>query len=195
MRVPGETADAMLVTHDGGTTWTTAFQGTGGLLGFALSPDGATILVGGAKDGLWRASTSDLTFAKVSPLGVLCLAWASPGVYACADEATDGFTVGLSTDEGATFTAVMHRADLTGPLACDAGTSVGAQCPALWPATECVIGAASCDAGPGDVGVTGDLALPAAGDAPVLRLHGGAALGPPRRGALRARARRSARPG
>jgi hypothetical protein len=162
VRVPGMTADALLVTHDGGSTWKTAFQGTGGLFGFALSPDGATVLVGGTSDGVWRASTSDLTFAKVSPLGVLCLAWSSAGVYACADERTDGFTVGLSTDEGATYTAVMHRADLTGPLACDAGTSVGEQCPSLWPATECVIGATACDASPGDVGVTETAAPPPA---------------------------------
>jgi hypothetical protein len=154
VRVPGVTADALLVTHDGGSTWETAFQGTGGLFGFALSPDGATVLVGGTSDGVWRASTSDLTFEKVSPLGVLCLAWAAAGVYACADERTDGFTVGLSTDEGATYTAVMHQADLTGPLACDAGTSVDEQCPSLWPATECLIGALACDASPGDVGVT-----------------------------------------
>jgi photosystem II stability/assembly factor-like uncharacterized protein len=160
VRVPGVTADALLVTHDGGATWTTAFQGMGGLFGFALSPDGATVLVGGTKDGVWRASTSDLTFSKVSPLGVLCLAWAAAGVYACADERTDGFTVGLSTDTGATYTAVMHRADLTGPLACDAGTSVGAVCPSLWPATECVIGAAACDASPGDTGVTETSAPP-----------------------------------
>jgi hypothetical protein len=154
VRAPGETADALLVTRDGGATWTTAFQGQGGLFGFALSPDGATVLVGGTKDGVWRASTSDLAFHKVSPLGVLCLAWAAVGVYACADEPTAGFTVGLSTDEGATFAPVMHRRDLAGPLACDAGTTVGASCPSLWPATECFIGAVSCDAPPGDMGVT-----------------------------------------
>jgi photosystem II stability/assembly factor-like uncharacterized protein len=144
----------LLVSTDGGSIWSEAFAGMGVLKGFALSPDGAKILVGGETDGIWRASAADLVFSKVSDVGAQCLSWAGAGVYVCAAEFKDNFTVGLSTDEGATFEPVMHLSCIRGPLACDPGTDVGGACPAAWPATAEVIDQASClpDAGVPDGG-------------------------------------------
>ena len=70
MRLDTPEADLLVVSGDAGLTWKTAFEGTGALLGFALSPDGATVAVGGDKDGLWTAPKDTLAFTKVSELEV-----------------------------------------------------------------------------------------------------------------------------
>jgi hypothetical protein len=126
-----------------------------------MSPDGATILVGGQADGVWRAPSATLMLEKVSSVAVQCLTWGSAGVYACAGEFNDGFTVGLSADQGTSFSPVMHLSCLRGPLACGADTEVGQQCPAVWPATAEVIDQASCAP---DAGVDGG--MPDAGPGP-----------------------------
>lgn len=145
VRIDAEPSDQLLVTRDGGATWTKVFEGAGDLLGFALSPDGAKVAIGGEKDGLWVAPTSTLAFGKASALGARCLTWASAGLYACADEFVDKLTAGLSKDEGKTFEPIMHLSALCGPLACGAGTSVSTTCTEQWPATRSTIGAVSCD--------------------------------------------------
>ncbi len=139
----------LLVSDNGGSSWKEAFKGAGILKGFALSPDGSTILVGGETDGVWRAPSATLAFEKAADVGVQCLTWVESGLYACAGEFKDGFTVGLSTNKGDTFEPLMHLACLRGPLACDAQTSVGQTCPAAWDATADTIDAASCGAGAG----------------------------------------------
>jgi MYXO-CTERM domain-containing protein len=145
--VPGR----LLVSSDGGVMWQEVFAGAGSLKGFALSPDGATILAGGEADGVWRAPSSTLQFENASPVGVQCLTWAAAGVYACAGEFKDGFTVGLSTDQGSSFVPISHLSCVRGPLACDPATEVGQHCPAAWSLTAEVIDQASClgDAGAG----------------------------------------------
>jgi photosystem II stability/assembly factor-like uncharacterized protein len=143
LRLDGEPGK-LLVSEDAGETWDEAFVGQGKLKGFALSPDGATVLVGGIKDGVWRASATALTFEKVSEVAVECLAWAGAGVYACASEFMDGFTIGLSTDEGATFEPIHHLPCLRGPLECDPASEVGAVCPSQWPVVAATLNQASC---------------------------------------------------
>jgi len=147
MRLDGDPVDALLVSKDAGKSWTTAFESTGNLYGFALSPDGATVYIGGSKDGLWRAPTSTLQFEKVADLLIRCLTATDVGLYACADEFTNGFTVGLSKDQGKTFAPVMHLASPCGPLACAEGTSVPVKCADAWGVTRLTIGAEPCDAG------------------------------------------------
>jgi hypothetical protein len=150
VRLDGDPIDSLLVSTDAGETWTTAFESTGNLFGFALSPDGATVWVGGSKDGLWRAPTSTLAFEKVSGVHVRCLTATDTKLYACADEFADSFTVGVSTTKGSTFEPLMHLSTPCGPLACAEGTPVRAQCDEAWGATQLVLGAESCesDAGP-----------------------------------------------
>ena len=59
---------------------------TGNMLGFALSPDGATVAVGGDTGGIWTAPTDTLAFTKVSTVGAKCLTWTNEGLYACGND-------------------------------------------------------------------------------------------------------------
>jgi hypothetical protein len=127
----------VLVSDDGGKTVRTIFTGKGTLPGFALSPDGAKIWVGGALDGVQQASTKDFAFTQKSTAPVECLAFANDGLWGCSSE-KGGFIAGISTDEGATFTAKLHFCDIRGPLACASGTTP--QCDALWPAQRATLG-------------------------------------------------------
>lgn len=146
VRLDAAKTDQLVVTKDGGTTWKNIFTSTGNLLGFAISPDGSTIAVGGDTDGLWTAPSSTLEFTQVSKISTRCLTWTTAGLYACADEFVDGFAAGVSTNQGKTFTPVMHLQILCGPLACAATTTNGAMCPDAWGATKLSIGGATCEA-------------------------------------------------
>ena len=162
VRIDGDPDNELLVSTDGGQSFTQAFGGQGSLLAFALSPDGAEVLVGGDTAGLWRAPAATLEFQKLAELEAKCLHWSSAGLYACADEFVDGFTVGRSDDGGATWAPLMHLQDLCGPLECAAETSVGAVCGADWPVTKATLGA-EC-AGSGATGSTSSSASTGGGD-------------------------------
>lgn len=148
--MPGDT---LLVTDTAGDMWTVIFPGQGDLLGFALSPDGSQVAVGGPDDGLWLAPTSTFQFDQVSQVGVKCLTWTERGLYACADEFRDGFVVGLSTDDGRNFEPLLHLDGICGPLVCSAPGSVSEVCADAWGATALTIGATDCSgAGGGGAG-------------------------------------------
>lgn len=138
----------LLVTHDAGDTWETVFNAQGALLGFALSPDGSRVAVGSDVDGIWVASTSDHQFTQVNELGVRCLTWTDDALFACAREALAGFTIGKSSDEGASFEPLHHLACLEGPdPACGAGTTVAEVCEGPWGGTRQILGAPDCGEG------------------------------------------------
>ncbi|WP_437593446.1 WD40/YVTN/BNR-like repeat-containing protein [Sorangium sp. So ce1000] len=144
VRLDGDPTDALLVSRDGGHSFSTAFESSGDLLGFALSPDGGTVIVGGPQDGIWRAPAASLEFEKVSDVGPRCLTWTAEALFACGDEFVDGFTVGRSTDEGASFSALLHLDGLCGPLECAPESGVASTCGPLWGATELTIGSQQC---------------------------------------------------
>lgn len=159
MRLNGEPGDSLLVSSDGGASWSLAHTTEGAMLGFALSPSGDKLALGGPQEGVWLADKADLKFYKVGDAHIKCLTWSDGGLYACGDEFTDGFTVGLSGDQGASFTPLYHLSNLT-PLACPEGSAMSSQCPAYWPAVAETIGAeinpsggggASSGAGAGEV--------------------------------------------
>ncbi len=155
VRLDGDPKDQLVVSKDGGTTWTQAYETKGNLSAFALSPDGQTLAIGGPDDGLLTAPVSTLSFTQVSQKGLLCLTWASDGMYACADEFKDGFTAGVSKDEGKTFTAIMHLHDLCGPLECPADTSTAKMCPTAWQTLlTSTLNTADCPSDP-DAGTSG----------------------------------------
>lgn len=141
------TPGRLFVFDYGAVTFTEVFTGAGLLRGFALSPDGQTVLVGGGSDGIQRAPAATLAFEKVSAVATRCLAWTAAGVYTCATEFADGFTVGLSKDEGSTFEPVMHLPCVRGPLMCTPDTPVGAECPPEWAAVAIQIGKNECPGG------------------------------------------------
>jgi hypothetical protein len=130
----------LLVTHDGGAHWTAVLDFSGPLDGFALSPDGLYALASGRVDGVWRASTTDLAFQRVSCTKLRCLSWTNAGLFACAEEFQAGFLVGESRDFGFTFEPRLHLSCVRGPLSCASDSSVAEACDAGWPALAEVLG-------------------------------------------------------
>jgi hypothetical protein len=143
---PAEPGDRLLRSRDGGATFEEVFTTAGDLFGFALSPDGRKVAIGGPRDGVLVADAADAKFEARAEVGARCLAWTDAGLFACASEYPDGFTVGLSTDEGRSFRGIYQLAELS-PLSCAPSTTTGAQCPRQWPATQITIGQ-ELDAGP-----------------------------------------------
>lgn len=144
---PG-TVGRLIVTDDRGATFRTVFSGKGSLAGFALARDGAKVFVGGPKDGVNVALTSDLVFTQRSTMPVDCLALASDGLWACSTE-NAGFIVGLSRDEGVTFEPKLHFCSIRGVLACPS-ESTTAQC--SWPAQRDALGCGPSSTEPSDAG-------------------------------------------
>lgn len=132
VRMGSPSVDRLLLSNDGAATWTEVYAGMDDLLGFALSPDGLRIAVGGPKDGIRIADSTSLVFQQVSSLYTRCLTWSTAGLYACANQFVDGFTLGLSKDEGKTFTPLYNLIDMC-PLECPEGASGTAACAMYWP--------------------------------------------------------------
>jgi hypothetical protein len=132
--------DVLFVTENAGKDWKLILKAQGTLAGFALSPDGTQIAVGGPTDPVQIASATDYAFSQVNELGVTCLTWTSDGIFACADHVKAGFSVGLSTDEGGSFEPLFVPSKLTLQV-CDAGTPVALSCPNAWRGLAPIIGA------------------------------------------------------
>jgi hypothetical protein len=122
-------ADALLYTKDGGRTWTRAIEPRQAkLLGFALSPDGKTVLAGygdtsdpavdidDAVTGLFSAPLETMSFTQVRDGSVTCLTWSAAGVFICTPEADTGFQLGLARAPESELTPLLRLADLQGPL-------------------------------------------------------------------------------
>jgi photosystem II stability/assembly factor-like uncharacterized protein len=129
-QVMTNTIGVALATRDAGLTWKQIWTRAGSVAGFALSSDGATIAVGGPDSGLDIADTGDLAFSAANTLGPSCLAWSGAKLFACAKEAVDGFSIGVSDDKGVHFMPVLHFTDIT-PRACGAATSASI-CASTW---------------------------------------------------------------
>lgn len=175
--------DRLLFSKDAGETFAEIAVAKGSMLGLALHPDGTRIAFGGPTDGVWVAATTDHAFTRRSGVGARCLTWTAAGLYACAADYPDGFTLGVSKDDGATFAPLYKLAQL-GPLECPAGTTTATICPREWPATKDKLGILDPDAGPKDAGASdaGTTPVPAddgcgchVGRGPSLALGGGAA--------------------
>lgn len=125
--------DRVVLSIDGGQTFSPLLEATGDLSSWALSADGAHLAVG-SDDGIY--SLSDASHASpgavmslVTSRGVHALAWGAQGqLYAAGHEASDGFSVGVSDDGGRTFRGVFALCQVEGPLACAADTSIGREC-------------------------------------------------------------------
>jgi hypothetical protein len=116
----------LLVTNDGGRTYRAVLSLTGPMLGFALSADGSKVYAGSAEDGLFVATRAGLSFQHVSTIHVHCLATHGSDLWACSDEPS-GFIAGVSSDDGATFTAKLPHLSAQPTIACAADASA-AQC-------------------------------------------------------------------
>ncbi len=161
--------DVLLVTNDAGESWVEVHRAGGKMLGFALSPDGAEVLIGygnpldgtvvdSAALGLWRASTSDFVFEKIFDGSITCAAWTPAGVYVCSSEFSVGFELGFAPSpsftlaDAAPFTILMNLRDAEGVVDCPAGTSSGDRCPSRWPELCELIARCAADGGTADAG-------------------------------------------
>jgi photosystem II stability/assembly factor-like uncharacterized protein len=123
-------AGRLMVTSDAGMTFQIALELGDQMEGFALSPDGSKVYVGGPNRGLYMASTADLMFQPIGkPLAdgtrgphVQCLATHGADLWACSDEPS-GFIAGVSQDDGATFAPRLHLATIAGVASCPAGAT------------------------------------------------------------------------
>ena len=177
--------DALLYSPDGGETWTELFRNRAKLLGFALSPDGNTVLLGygnpfaegaltvSGQLGIFKSATDVFRFEPVFAGHIGCLTWTARGVYICGSQHFDQFELAFSP--GADFggdatciTPLLRLPEVRGPLACPAGT-MGTACNAQWTAACALFGACK-DAGSSTAGCMGGAS---ANDGSVVRPDGG----------------------
>lgn len=130
-------AGRLLVSEDSGESFRTVLSG-GQLLGFALSPDGSRVYVGGPDDGLWAADSAELQFERKSDIAVRCLTSNGSTLFMCSTEES-GFTLGATEDEGETLTPLLNYATIRGPLTCPPDSSA-AVCPSLWSNQRAALG-------------------------------------------------------
>jgi len=135
LRLDDSSADYLLVTEDAGATFREAFSFETEMLGFALSPDGRDVALGGPGEGLFMADARDLRFRRLPPpiANLSCLKWTEEALFVCANETADGFTLGVSRDGGQNFSPLFHLGDLA-PLSCEPESDVGARCDLAWSA-------------------------------------------------------------
>ncbi|HVY39141.1 MAG TPA: hypothetical protein VHM31_14445, partial [Polyangia bacterium] len=119
---------ALFVSEDAARTWSMVASDPAPLTGFALSPDGGQVAIGGS-GGLQilarppgDAGAGGYAVVSRAAVPVGCLTWTPAGLYACADDRSAGFTIGLSTDGGAAFRPLLRLADLL-PATCPAGSA------------------------------------------------------------------------
>jgi hypothetical protein len=155
--------DRLLVSDDAGESFRVAVALPGGMLGFALSPDGARVAVGGPVAGVWVAAADTVdaaaaTFTQRSATPVTCLTWGEEGLYACGlDETSAGFALGRSADEGATFEPLLRAlGDVCGPRTdCPVDSTYPAVCPPRWPAVRATLAASGAAGSPACLGPRG----------------------------------------
>jgi photosystem II stability/assembly factor-like uncharacterized protein len=135
---------SLFVSDDAGASWRAVYRSDQPLVGFALSPDGAKIAVGdnGHLIVLSRSDADGGTFsiAQMRSLHVGCLTWSPLGLFACATESADGFSLGRSADDGATFAPLLRFASLA-PASCPA-SSIASRCNSIWCSLADTLGAA-----------------------------------------------------
>lgn len=163
------TTQSLAQTQDGGKTVTLSMTTSGYFTSATRAPSGA-ILVGGidvsTNPVLYRSTDHGVTFQTFGnqPPHVRGMSTRGNQIYAAADEFSDGYALGVSTDEGMTWQSVLsydHVAAILGCVkdACQAScateVSVG-----LWDMSVCMAdppdgGAAPVDAGSGGSGSGG----------------------------------------
>lgn len=143
LRIDDPDGTVVLRSPDAGQTQETLMTGAGALLGFAISPDGDELVLGGPDDGVWGGPTDGTPPERRSDVGARCLAFGDAALYACASEADDGFSIGRSEDVGASFDSVLAFSELCGETQCARTDPVAMECEGAWPdvavqlGTEC----------------------------------------------------------
>jgi hypothetical protein len=143
-------SDAIVVTTDGGQTFNTLLTIRGAFTAFLRAGDG-TLYAGTMEGSLYVMPKGASTFnAPQAGPRLRCLGQrrATSRIYACGDMVLDGFSLGYSDDNAATFHPVMSFKQLLGPLTC---APVQTNCQAHWERIQGVLGI-GVDAGQGSGG-------------------------------------------
>ena len=143
IRTLSDVASRVIASRDAGATWKDVWSAPGDVPGMALSADGSTMALGGPMAGINIASTADWAFRQTSSVGTYCLSWLGNDLLACGKEAVEGFSIGVSHDEGAHFAPLLHLPDIV-PRPCPSGTAAEG-CATAWGPIALQIGV---DAGP-----------------------------------------------
>jgi hypothetical protein len=134
----------LLYSSDAGKTWKEVFRANADMLGFALSPDGHTVLVGMGNTrsvlrpvdtsviGLYRADSTSLMFTRMSNGQVGCLTYSGSDLYVCGSQETVGYELGVSNDGGTTISPLFVYGTVQGPLACPASSPQATICAPQW---------------------------------------------------------------
>jgi len=145
-------SDAIVVTTDGGQTFNTLLIIRGAFTSFLRAGNGT--LYAGTMEGSLYVMPKGATAFNAPQTGphLRCLGQ-RPGatrIYACGDMVLDGFSLGYSDDNAATFHPVMSFKQLLGPLTCP---PVQTNCQPHWERIQGVLGiGVAADAGQGSGG-------------------------------------------
>jgi hypothetical protein len=103
-----------------------------GMLGFAIAPEGDRIAFGGPLAGLFVApADASAAPTKIDDLRVGCLRWSSSGLYVCAGEPADPYSLGHAPEPTQGFAPLWLRAD-TCRDACESSSTLETRCRAPW---------------------------------------------------------------
>ena len=144
--------DKLYRSIDGGVTFTLVLTTTDTVRNVVARADGA-VMVATIMGGVHRSIDGGATFQPLAdPPQAACLGDRGDELFACgANWEPDQFSLGRSLD-GAGWSKVFRFVEMTGPLACPAGTAQHDQCAALeWPAIRDMFGVRQ----PVDAGIDG----------------------------------------
>jgi hypothetical protein len=164
----------LFISDDFAASFEPVLETKGFLHAFKLAPDGLSAYFGGSMAGLYRLDTTTFEQTPLAPVAARCVAIDDDRLFACGEDAADGFSAGVSLDGGVTFEPVLRRECIQGILACGAGAPVTDICEPEWPAIAEVLGVEDCGvAGGGGAGPS--VGGAAAGGAPAV--PGGSSAG------------------
>jgi hypothetical protein len=142
LRVLDMSGTVIQMTSDGGRTFQKIFTGTDQLLGFAISPDGTQMAVGGPNDGIWVGPADGSGLERRSDIGATCLTWTEDALFVGADYKKADFSIGKSVDSGKSFEGLFRFDKICGRAACGVATS---KCIEEWELVLPAIGATCAD--------------------------------------------------
>ena len=148
LRIVGAVSDSIRVTLDGGQTFQTILDSTEAPLSSFLRASDGTLYAATRSGKLYIRKPNAIAFTVQDAPHLRCLGQ-RPGttrIYGCTDLVVDGYSLGASDDNGATFQRVMSFRELLGPLTC---TPVQTNCQAHWERIQGVLGIGTRDAGQG----------------------------------------------
>ena len=117
---------------DTGASFEQVGETGGGMLGFALSPQGDRVAFGGPTDGLFEGpSDGSAAPSQVSDILVTCLRWTTSGIYACAAEPGTPFSLGFAPAPTQDFEPLWRRRNSC-RATCAPPSSLEMMCRAPW---------------------------------------------------------------